>query len=299
MIMKKVLILSLCAVLCAALTSCEKEKSGVYNPKKKIQKIYYENNGEKVLDQVWNWNDKTLSSIDYYYNGTVSGSDIYSYDSENRIVRITEDDETLDFVYENDRIKTINYSWDGDLEESYNMIYANDKLSRIEWVVYESLLFKSGHERKLNPMARLIPQAGDVLEKQLQKLHSQQKGDEKLILELTWEGKNVSRIFAYVEDYPGETMDASFTYDNKINPLKGWASFWFDCVIGLWDDESFTYTNTGNVLTAVYNYSGGEEMEYNYSIATDYTYEYDGKYPVKVTAVEKGDNRPYVRYYEY
>ena len=94
--MKKVLILSLCAVLCAALISCEKEKPGVYNPKKKIQKIYCENDGEKVLDQVWNWSGKLLNRIDYYYHGNVAGSDVYSYDSKNRIVRITNEDETLD-----------------------------------------------------------------------------------------------------------------------------------------------------------------------------------------------------------
>ena len=296
--MKKVLILSLCAVLCAALTSCEKEKSGVYNPKKKIQKIYYENNGEKVLDQVWNWDGKLLTRIDYYYNGSLSGSDFYSYDSENRIMRITEDDETLDFVYENDRIKTINYGWAGELEESYNMIYDNNKLSKIEWVIY--YLDKGGHERKLQPLGRLIPQDGGILAKRLQKMQSQQKGEEKLILELTWEGKNVSHIFAYDEDYPEETMDASFTYDNKINPLRGWSFFWFDCVIGLWEDEYFTYTNTGNVLTSVYSYKeNGMEIE-EYGLAIDYTYEYDGKYPVKVTAVEKGNDQPFVvRYYEY
>lgn len=295
--MKKILILSLCAVLCAALISCEKEKPGVYNPKKKIQKIYCENDGEKVLDQVWNWSGKLLNRIDYYYHGNVAGSDVYSYDSKNRIVRITNEDETLDFVYENDRIKTINYGWADELEESYNMIYDNDKLSKIEWVVYDGYI-KSGHERKLNPLASLIPQDGDVLEKQLRKIHSQQKWEEKLILELTWEGKNVSHIFAYIEGDPEETMDASFTYDNKINPLKGWASFWFDCVIGVWEDENFSYTNTGNVLTAVYSYKeAGVEFDY---FATDYTYEYDGNYPVKVTAIARMNNQPYVvRYYEY
>ena len=299
MIMKKVLILSLCAVLCAALTSCEKEKPGVYNPKKKIQKIYYENNGEKVLDQVWNWNDKTLSSIDYYYNGAVWYVDQYFYDEDNRIKMIKEDEDFLEFSYEKDLLTTINYYWIDyeELEETYKLYYDNKKLSKIEFVAYD-MPEKSNHKSHLNPLSRLIPQGAEVLEKQIQKLKSSQKGDQKIILEFTWEGKNVSRILAYLEGDNEDVMEATFTYDNKINPLKGWTQLWFDYVIGTWDDEYFTYTNTGNVLTAVYSYDYAG-AEYDHS-ATDYTYEYEGKYPVKVTAVAEGSSNPYfVRYYEY
>lgn len=298
--MKKVLILSLCAVLCAALTSCEKEKSGVYNPKKKIQKIYYENNGEKVLDQVWNWNDKTLSSIDYYYNGAVWYVDQYFYDEDNRIKMIKEDEDFLEFSYENDLLTTINYYWIDyeELEQTYKLYYDNKKLSKIEFVAYDIPEYKNNHKSNLNPLSRLIPQGAEVLEKQIQKLKSSQKGDQKIILEFTWEGKNVSRILAYLEGDNEDVMEATFTYDNKINPLKGWTQLWFDYVIGTWDDEYFTYTNTGNVLTAVYSYKdAGTEYDH---IATEYTYEYDGKYPVKVTAVIEGNDHPYfVRYYEY
>ncbi|MBO6055996.1 MAG: hypothetical protein J6P84_03380, partial [Alphaproteobacteria bacterium] len=66
-----------CAVLCAALTSCEKENDGKYSPKKKIQKVYKDLNGEKVLDQVWSWDGKLLSKIDYYYEGAVWYTDEY------------------------------------------------------------------------------------------------------------------------------------------------------------------------------------------------------------------------------
>lgn len=270
----------------------------MYNPKKKIQKIYYENNGEKVLDQVWNWNDKTLSSIDYYYNGAVWYVDQYFYDEDNRIKMIKEDEDFLEFSYENDLLTTINYYWIDyeELEQTYKLYYDNKKLSKIEFVAYDIPEYKNNHKSNLNPLSRLIPQGAEVLEKQIQKLKSSQKGDQKIILEFTWEGKNVSRILAYLEGDNEDVMEATFTYDNKINPLKGWTQLWFDYVIGTWDDEYFTYTNTGNVLTAVYSYKdAGTEYDH---IATEYTYEYDGKYPVKVTATNDGE--PYfTRYYEY
>lgn len=297
--MKKVLILSLCAVLCAALTSCEKENPGVYNPKKKIQKIYSESNGEKVLDQVWHWNDKTLSSIDYYYDGAVWYEDQYFYGEDNRIKMIKEDEDYLEFFYENDLLTTVNYYWidSEDLMETYKLYYDHKKLSKIEYVSY-NMPGKNNHKSHLNPLARLIPQGSEVLEKQIQKLKSNRKGDQKIILEFTWEGKNVSRILTYLEGDSEDVTEATFTYDNKINPLKGWIQIWFDYVFGTWDDGYFTYTNTGNVLSAVYSdkYAG---TEYD-RLATDYTYEYEGKYPVKVTAVVEGSNNPYfVRYYEY
>ena len=285
-----------CAVLCVALTSCEKEKDndGKYNPKKKIQKVYYDSSGEKVLDQVWNWDGKLLSSVDYYYRGNVNASDQYLYDNNNRITKIICDNEYLDFAYENDRIKTITSFWADESEESYDMFYENNKLSKIEWKAY--YIDKGIHDKKLNPLAGLIPQGCEVFEQAVRKMHSQHKGEEKLIMELTWDGKNVSRIVAYIEGAPEDITEASFTYDNKINPLKGWHTLWMDYVIGVWDDEPYTYSSYGNVLSADYVYK--DEGEVYDQFVTNYTYEYDGKYPVKVTATNDGE--PYfTRYYEY
>lgn len=293
--MKKVLALSLCALLCAALISCEKEKPGVYNPKKKIQKVYKDLNGEKVLDQVWSWDGKLLSKIDYYYEGAVWYTDEYFYDSKNRISRLIEEDDHLDFIYENDRIKNINYYWIDELMESFTMYYDNNKLSKIEWVGIE--VQEGDHVKKLNPLAGLIPQGCEVFEKAVSKMRSQQKwGDAKLIMELTWEGKNVSHIVAYIEGDPEDITETSFTYDNKVNPLRGWHTLWMDYVIGVWDDELYTYSSYGNVLTADYVCKYEGEMYDRF--VTNYIYEYDEKYPVKVTATNDGE--PYfTRYYEY
>ena len=115
-------------------------------------------------------------------------------------------------------------------------------------------------------------------------------------MELTWEGKNVSHIVAYIEGDPEDITETSFTYDNKVNPLRGWHTLWMDYVIGVWDDELYTYSSYGNVLTADYVYKYEGEMYDRF--VTNYIYEYDGNYPVKVTATNDGE--PYfTRYYEY
>ena len=295
--MKKLMLFVFCAVLCAALTSCEKENDGKYSPKKKIQKVYKDSAGEKVLDQVWNWDGKLLSRIDYYHDGEIWYTDEYFYDSKNRISRLFEEGDYLDFIYENDRIKTINYYWIDMLEESFTLFYEKDKLSKIEWTGIEvAEIDKGGRERRLNPLAGLIPQGCEVFEQAVRKMHSQHKGEEKLIMELTWEGKNVSHIVAYIEGDPEDITETSFTYDNKVNPLRGWHTLWMDYVIGVWDDELYTYSSYGNVLTA--DYVCKYEGEVYDQFVTNYTYEYDGKYPVKVTATNDGE--PYfTRYYEY
>ena len=204
------------------------------------------------------------------------------------------DNEYLDFVYENDRIKTITCFWADDSKESYNMFYEDNKLSKIEWNAYYMDI--EVRDNKLNPLAGLIPLACDNFEKAIRKMHTQHKGDDKVIIKLTWDGNNVSHILAYEEDDPDYTIEVSFTYDDKINPMKGWIPFWFDEVIGIYEESYYTYSSYGNVTSAVYVYkdNGVEEDRY----VTGFSYEYDGKYPVKVTSIEDGD--PYfTRYYEY
>ena len=287
--MKKVLAFSLCALLCAALISCEKENDGKYNPGKKIKKIYYEYGGQKFLMQDWNWKGNLLTSIDYYNsNGVTLSTENYSYDKNNRIVRIQEGSENLDFSYENGKIKSAKYFWANTLEESYDFIYENNKLSKIECVSYNSY-GSNKNQKRLNPLAALMPQGGDGLTKAVEKLNTKQKGEDRIILELKWEGKNISHIHGYcVGDESGETMDAYFTYDNKINPFKGWSPMWYDDVIGVWDDSYRNTFNYGNMLTSSYIYKE-EGVEYDH-FNMIFSYEYDGKYPVKMTISEEGEN---------
>ncbi len=294
--MKKLILFVFCAVLCVALTSCEKENDGKYNPKKKIQKVYKDFYGEKVLDQVWNWDGKLLSRIDCYFNGEVAHTIHYTYDSKNHITMISAEGEHLDFVYEKGHIKTLHHFFLDELVADFTFFYNNNKLSKIEWERYNVPLKNNSFENKLWPLAGLIPQGYETLEKEIQKMFTQSKGEEKIVLELTWEGKNVSHICLYSEKEPEETKEVSYTYDNNINPLKGWSRTWLEDVLGLWYDDYHTYLSYGNVLTADYS-NKKDGVEYNH-ISMNYVYEYDGKYPVKETA-SFGSEPYFIHYYEY
>ena len=116
--MKKLFTFILCSIIALPLffTSCQKEQEGVYNPKKKIERIYherylsytygynetYEYVDPKHLSEVWNWDGNVLNSIDYF--------DEEGYSAE----RAT-------FIYDGKRLSEIRISYDG--EESYRYIY--------------------------------------------------------------------------------------------------------------------------------------------------------------------------------
>ena len=63
---------------------------------------------------------------------------------------------------------------------------------------------------------------------------------------------------------------------------------WLDEVIGIWDDSYLNTFNYGNMLTSSYIYKDNG-VEYDHFNMV-FSYEYDGKYPVKMTMSEEGEN---------
>ena len=60
--MKK--ILTILAIACVAFIFAGCQKDGVYNPSKKISKIYYTStSGNKSLQEIWTWNGKLLDKF--------------------------------------------------------------------------------------------------------------------------------------------------------------------------------------------------------------------------------------------
>ena len=82
--MKKSIIFCFCVALVALFISCDK-KEGVYNPSKKIQKIYTVEDGDKELSEVWHWDGKVLTSIDYI-DDMYATTATFSYDKNNRMI---------------------------------------------------------------------------------------------------------------------------------------------------------------------------------------------------------------------
>lgn len=120
----KTFTLLLGVLLIASTTSCTKEKTGVYSPKKKIQRVYHSSpNTEKYLEQVWKWGDKTLESIDYYSsNGYFGWTENFTY-KENRLDRIDVyvDKEYAIFTYNDNSLKSINYYRENNLSTTNDL----------------------------------------------------------------------------------------------------------------------------------------------------------------------------------
>ena len=63
--MKKLGLVIIAIVMIFVFNSCEKENLGIFNPKKKISKIYAETNGHYLREQ-WTWNGEQLQQIQYF-----------------------------------------------------------------------------------------------------------------------------------------------------------------------------------------------------------------------------------------
>lgn len=226
---------------------------GVYNPGKKIQKVY--KNGD--LREIWNWNGDLLESIDHYnWQGNWNYKENYTYDSKNRLTRIDYYGDQTSYVvfeYNNTELLTAN-EYDADhLQVSYTFTFQNDKLKE--------------YSRQWNPNSN----------------------GQKEIFQLEWKGNDVKKCTFKDADY-AETV--SFVYDGKKNPMKGLLALvarekWvldgdFGFAFSLSDNNFIRYeTNEGNGHDFVYQYdSEGYPISmiylYNDNSSQDvYTFEYE------------------------
>jgi len=96
--MKKSIIFCICIAVIAMFSACNKDQEGVYNPSKKIQKIYSVNdNGVKELEEVWNWNGKLLVAIVDVDDNSES---TFLYDKKQRLTSIDTKDSHSEFTYD-------------------------------------------------------------------------------------------------------------------------------------------------------------------------------------------------------
>lgn len=286
--MKKNIIFCLCVAVIALFSACSKDPEGVYNPSKKIQKIYEVNdNGVKELKEVWNWDGDRLTSIncvDESYSYTMT----FSYDSKNRLVTIEEGGSRSEFIYDGKYIQKI-VSTSAGIEVG-TMEFEHEK-GKISVIKISDIFGGDDWEDKVaaTPLRLMIPEAYPALEKAIQKCSKEAKGD-PIILKLNWKGDNVSSMDITVSSW-GTTMTetAELTYDIKNNPMYGlFASIGSDVATNL-------FLNKNNPLTMKYTYMGIEMS------SSDFTYEYEGNYPTKVTCktVEDGETDTDTTIYEY
>ena len=65
--MKKNIVFCLCVAVIALFSACNKDPEGIYNPSKKIQKVYTIEDGAQLLSELWHWDGDLLKSYDKYY----------------------------------------------------------------------------------------------------------------------------------------------------------------------------------------------------------------------------------------
>jgi len=252
------------AVFVAAMffTSCEKE--GVYEPKQKISEIKHNRyhalpSGTTISNnerEVWNWNGKVLSYIDYYNaKDERTGTTLFRYDENNRISEINYGSNTAKFNYVDNLINEIEiFNTNGAKIGKFELEHKGSKVSAMNVTLNDD---KSLITLPFNPLSLFIPEnaADKVLE------CSNTKGTTHV--SLTWTGKNVTAM----EMKGSYNVSYKWTYDEYNNPYKGL----FD-VDALSMDAIFS---ANNVVREVISQGSS-------SSTTDFTYIYDGKNcPVK------------------
>lgn len=320
--MKRFCIIVLCATIALPLlfTSCQKEEEGVYNPKRKISRIYTENYTDdyqqfspKHLSEMWEWDGDKLSAISYYNPDYLLYRATFAYEG-NRISQIRvaltyggdeEDGVYLySFVYQDKMINSIQMSYREDEGNSYQLGYeyrfthTGDKITRIEVFFQEDYKMKGRLAPILSPLRFVIPD----FEKDYAMLDRMEKRASKgmsydYTFELEWDKDNIVKSTLRDPEHGDEQYE--YTYDTKLNPLYGgFLGVYYsgygggilgDGVMAPW------VTSKNNILFESYTDFRGHNGTEKYS------YTYEGKFPVTCTIQ---DNRPNessyrVTYYEY
>jgi hypothetical protein len=253
----------------ALFAACNKE--GVYNPSKKIQKVYELDDGQKVLIESWHWDGKLLTSIDSY-TGLFTNTTKFSYDDKNRLIRTDDGNFHSNFIYDGNKISSIETYYYERLVATTTIEHSGNKISTIKFDV--SLFDKAG---VLNPLRFIIPEIAPVMENVAKKCSQEAKG-ENATMNLTWGGNNVKSIdltYAGFGEHVTETIDIS--YDNKSNPTYGLFSMLSS------DAVSNFCLNKNNPVALTIRVGSVVRDRMNY------TYEYEGNYPTKVTCVSIED----------
>ena len=305
--MKNLLFVATAVLFTLAFTSCQKD--GQFVPKERVSKIYTSNSNslEKHLECVFTWDDNKLSKIDHlFWNGDLDWTETFSYDNKNRIERVEdlEYNEYVQFKYEGNKLKSLEYYSDGELWLTSIFTYHGNKISKIDMVIKDSGITMAKKTR-----FSLIPP------KFKNKISPKNDGsDFEVSIELTWDGSNVSYMKAtsIVKDNDGEyntndfshtfVEECNYTYDNKLNPLKG---LWN--IVTMTDEESimclgiFSKNNITSITytdTVTYIVNGQTETE-TYTSVENYNIAYDGKFPIEIMTTSQGSSNSRTTYYEY
>ena len=280
--MKRTFLIATAALLLLGITSCNKDQDGVYNPKKKISKIYcsydYQDGDEssisapRYMSEQWEWNGKQLLSRTLFdTDGSIDGKYTYTYEDK-RLSRIDYTNMSpaaassyTTFSYDGKELIQADFYYDGRLESTARFTHTDGKITAID---FSGELKGAIHNS--NAMLNMIMPMEIQMSNAYRRLNAKKamKSD-KCRIEMTWTGKNISQMTSNAE---GETLTYAFTYDDKKNPYYGMGVEWISALVEpeISEPELSVY-DKNNVLTATYT-SGlfRETATYTYTYKDDY-----------------------------
>jgi len=265
-------------VLTIFITSCQED--GVYNPKKKIEKIYLSYYGDdKILKETWTW-DKNLLTKVAYRAGRIY--DVFEYDGK-QLSKVTSYDEGVAygyyvFTYEKSKLVKIEEILNGKVYETITVEHDGKKIVKmtLKFVEDDYKNIKSVRNNKTftTIMRNFLPQPiiDKIIESSMRKAN-----DYESIVEFVYDGDNVSKITMKEDD--DYSISMTYTYDDKLNP------FYNNLYISGESDAVGAFSKNNPLTSMVTEIYEGEKFESNIT----YSYVYDGKFPTEVTCIYKYD----------
>jgi len=265
------------------LFNCQKE--GVYQPSKKIKRIYVMYDSKKVLSQEWSWNKNIMSKIEYFYinTGKLAYSSTFKYNGSTISEIQDSDGYSTKFTYSGGKYEKVEYFNEKlELRISLRFTYTGTKVSSIEGQFYSSSKSSIDNYNQ-SYLTTIIPELR-LTEENIGQL--QTKGGVSIIKwNFEYDGNNVSKLERQ-ED--AKIITYSYEeYDKNINPYYHH--------VEVVNTSLNLFLSKNNVLRQLIRDHEGT------STTVDYTYIYDGKVPTEVQRkMNTGGNVTIsTTYYEY
>jgi hypothetical protein len=275
--------------------SCKKE--GVYHPKKKISRIYFQNYGEaKELLEKWTWDGNNLSTI-------TAGDNSFSWKFEyegKRIDRIVSSEgDYFIFSYNKKLLQQIElFSKNGTLVDLYEFDHTKDKVTTVTNTYYG---YKSNSRQQSSHYLTMalrcfLPQpiADDLsLKQKRNQLPDRKAAKFTTTYEYVWEKNNIKSL--YISYSSGSYEEYSYKYDNFRNPF--YYSFLPTDILADWTAATLTNLYTDNLLYSKNNVSSESGFgSGGWSFESKCTLKYENNFPVEIYVETEysGDNTTYI-----
>lgn len=251
-------------------TSCKKEKlEGQYMPDKKLSVIRTANidmaddTESFVTVNTFHWDGKLLSDIEATNGVTGEGLNncTFTYDSKKRVEKVTVQTDVISiykFIYTDKELTKVEGYFNSDeITDEYLFTRTDGKVTQVTYTNFDGFLKKGEFKSLSFFFPEQVVMAMETASKVADKADS-------TVTNLIWEGDNIIKT----ELVTSTTLITDFTYDDKINPIKGLYK-------GNFESTPENLYSANNVLTTT------SDMPIFGTITNTHTYEYDGDYPVK------------------